>query len=409
MLIEKSKSKRNIFEKLIFDIIFLNMFAIDAIYTVIPTLQNIYPSSFAVIIPIIACIIFVVNSIQKFQIISMREFVLLMVVLLYILLSVIGNSFIKDIVFSPDFLVMCVFGMFILSIGDLNDTISHIGVLSFIICCIYTALAYITGGSSIYNISTVYMKIGYGLSLQVIILLENGRRTNQKLLYACAIFFSVVIFAYGNRGALLIVISYTIIEIIISYIRNGYSKKIVITGILMLILSVIVLFSKQIVFFIGQIFQTMGISSRTYNRLLAGTFSMDVERTMIRNAIIENLKDNPFKIHGPGYLTTISLNGLYANAHNIELELLGEYGVIIGTILITILIVILCKALILKFKCGDILSVGIMFCLLLDAVIMLQFSGTFYSCKELWLGLIMYVYIQKRRNLILYLSENRET
>ena len=139
----------------------------------------------------------------------------------------------------------------------------------------------------------------------------------------------------------------------------------------------------------------MGIESRTLDKLVLGSFTTSLARNAIYENALNIIKINPLIPKGIGYMTTLSLTGIYTfggvntNAHNIVLELLIEYGVVIGSIIFLVVLNKVIRSIKFEIMYSDNSIVSLSFCLLLQSIIQLFFSSSLYESNELWIGLVL--------------------
>lgn len=378
-------------EQLVFDFIFINMFAIEAISRVFPGLFSIIPSRVFVIIFVLMAAVLIILNPGKLLYITYGEGIFLLVVLFYLICSFLGNSFMQKNTFSPSFLVLVVFSLFLFTRNDIEMTLAHLEIDSFIICVIYCILA-VTSSPQVIDSTNQYMMIGYGLSFQTIILFESIRQKRIKWLLLIPIFFSVMILLFGNRGAFIVVLFYWFVVSFLSKEKSQRDKKFLFKIVAIILLIVVVLgYGISIIKEINGILVGLGISSRSFDKLLSSSFTSDMDRRIIRDIALQIIGNNPFAIRGPGYMTTVYIDAILsgANAHNIILELLIEYGVVIGTAISIIIISRLFVAIRYVKRIGKKRCMTLTLCALTQALAMLMFSSTLYTCNELWIGLVV--------------------
>ncbi|MFR9092039.1 hypothetical protein [Ruminococcus bicirculans (ex Wegman et al. 2014)] len=123
-----------------------------------------------------------------------------------------GNEFLSKIIISPSFLVLSVFCIFLYTRLNLQNVIAHLQYMSVIIGVFVIINALTLIGETSEEIANFYMAIGYTLSLQAMILFEISRIRKKKYFSYIAICFSVVAMIFGNRGALLVILVYALIN-----------------------------------------------------------------------------------------------------------------------------------------------------------------------------------------------------
>ncbi|NVF17349.1 hypothetical protein HV446_06025 [Enterococcus faecium] len=79
----------------------------------------------------------------------------------------------------------------------------------------------------------------------------------------------------------------------------------------------------------------LGIYSRTLTTIASGTFTTSLGREDIYSQVLSSFMNNPFKIRGIN--ADYALTGIYS--HNFILELLYEFGFILGVIIVLLIII----------------------------------------------------------------------
>lgn len=161
---------------------------------------------------------------------------------------------------------------------------------------------------------------------------KDDRKNYTNLLHLVLITANVLsIVVFGSRGAIVSIAFFTIIMFISSENYNINKKAQRITLIIFFVL-ISVVFSRQILQFAVRILNQIGMSSRTLDLLAANGFLTDNGRMDIWTVLIEKIKDSPFIIRGIN-ADQLLQTGFYHNsnyAHNLFLELIYSFGIIIG-------------------------------------------------------------------------------
>lgn len=151
----------------------------------------------------------------------------------------------------------------------------------------------------------------------------------------------LVIFAYGSRGALVCILAFLIFRLI----KNILQKKQMVQSFLLIVFIILTYLNfRNILLLVERMFYTLNIQSRTLSLILYNEIEYSAGRDVLYSSIIEVLKEDPLSIRGIN--ADYNLLGIYS--HNIVLELMYEFGVIIGfillmTILFTIIFVLFKK------------------------------------------------------------------
>lgn len=387
---------RAIGEKIIFFFLFFNMTANEFIYRINPSFF--IPSFALAVTPVALAWLWIITGRWRYIHIHRDVIVFLSCVIAMLVCALLGNMFMEAIVFSSSFFVLitaCIFLYTRENLANIFEGFDCICVITGLIVCVY-AISFLN--VSYLDMENAYMMIGYSLSLCVLILCEFARVKKRKIDFLFAGMFSVVILAYGNRGAILAVLAYFIVRIIFLHeLKLTKAQFCLLLGLILFAFVVVISFDKLISFLVSM-FDTLGISSRSIEKILTHSFSQSTGRNEIYEKAFKVIKSNPLEIREPGYMTTVYINARYinANAHNILLELLVEYGCIVGIAIFAIFVHEFIKSTRLLRKDKKIEN-AMAFCFLLQAFVQLSFSATFYSSNEFWLGLVLTGILSRRQ------------
>lgn len=190
------------------------------------------------------------------------------------------------------------------------------------------------------------MAFGYNMLLPSTIFACYGLKNKNILYLSLAVVGSIEILMLGSRAAALSLILFLVLYILFVGVRESKKaqKAVIITGFSLAALLFSVFYEK-ILISLGGFFETLGFSSRTILRLLNGTIAEDSVRNVMWGKTREFIAQSAFT--GKGFLSDRFLLGNYC--HNIFLELLLDFGVIIGLALCA-LIVVTCVKMIFKCK-----------------------------------------------------------
>ena len=249
------------------------------------------------------------------------------------------------------------------NIKDINEFL-HIfeifSVITIILSVIQYAIGIEAGGKN-----SIYMNFSYNMLLQVVflaILLFKQFKWYRLILVitGCAL-----IFIAGCRGAL-VGLGVSIIIYIFFYSNISFVKKFLLLMFLITTLMLLYLYFYDILKVFYDFLNSINIFSRTIEHILEGQFFDDSGRVELYDVVIKNLN-----ILGHGlWGDKVILGDAYV--HNIILEILCDFGIIFGTVIIVFLLYVIFKA----FKRSN-PSYKIILCSLLSTgVVKLFFSST---------------------------------
>lgn len=198
------------------------------------------------------------------------------------------------------------------------------------------------------ELSTDNMDYAYKVLPSVLIIASSLFIYKKKfwniILLLISLFFLI---ALGTRGPILCLIIFTLIMF---WKKNGFTKLFIYISFLSLV-AFIVLWSplyEIIILNISEFLENLGFSSRVLEMLIQKKLSEGNGRDAIKDKLLTLIKENPILIRGPfsdrqatinfydpDYFTRYK-NGTYA--HNIILEFIFDYGIIVGVLLLFIIL-----------------------------------------------------------------------
>ena len=153
----------------------------------------------------------------------------------------------------------------------------------------------------------------------------------------------ILIFSFGSRGPILCMISFFLIGlyVVLMRARSGYYQVIYLLIACLIIGLLYTNILPNIIEKISAFFRDMGLSTRVFEYFLAGDIANDSGRNELQQKVWQALLDKP--IFGYGIMgDRVILNGTYV--HNIILEVLCNFGFVLGTGLLLALVILLIKA-----------------------------------------------------------------
>ena len=177
------------------------------------------------------------------------------------------------------------------------------------------------------------MSAAYAIMPNVMVAINYAFRKRKKIIGAIGLLGCIYIIALGTRGPVVIIASYILIEI---WRYSKFDSKTIIALSCLLGIIIFVSVNSNIYFsiltFIGQTMTRFGLSNRITEYMRVSNLISDTSgRDLIYETLIEKLKERPWTGYG------IFGEWQFVNyvAHNIYLEVLFNYGIIIGTVILT--------------------------------------------------------------------------
>ena len=164
-----------------------------------------------------------------------------------------------------------------------------------------------------------------------------------------------MLFSMGTRGAIVCLGVYVLLCLIFITVINKPLLTVAMFGIGYVLLFSFGLYEK-ILFLLYSFANSFGLSTRFFDKLLSGQISQSNSRVIIRERVLEALFKHPFTGLGI-YGDRVAAGNTYA--HNFFIEILAQFGVIIGVVLIGLFLYLILKAFrkLVKTKRTDILSI----------------------------------------------------
>lgn len=232
--------------------------------------------------------------------------------------------------------------------------------------------------------NTLGYRMGYSYSLQlpVILMLCNYYRSKEMHNLILALAGAVVILLLGARGPLLGILAISILLYVKAFdIKRNMIKSVL----LLLLLAFVLLFGDLILQILYDFGQSLGIQSRSLILFLNADAIHLSSREFIYQPIIQSIIDYPFFMHGIAGEYAIT-GGAYA--HNFVLELLYDFGIFFGGLILIYIFFEVYKTL-QDFMMGDSDTTFMRTVLLCASLPGALVSGTIWESSALWVWLFM--------------------
>lgn len=178
-----------------------------------------------------------------------------------------------------------------------------------------------------------YMSFSYDLLLPTIVLLF-GYFTKRKVVYLVGgLLGGITMFFCGARGPVLCLIAATVLYIL--FLSEKQSSKVLVILITMIVVVSVLVFWDPIMQLLYRFSDAIGINSRILEKIADGTLADDSGRSDVHAELQQQLNILGHGLYGDRVIT----GGRYA--HNLFLELMVEFGLLIGSCLSMLMIVML--------------------------------------------------------------------
>ncbi len=204
--------------------------------------------------------------------------------------------------------------------------------------------------------------------------------------------FSVIgvflVLAFGTRGPLICILVFcaALFVFLVPFKRKVLSRILLLGALLFIYL----MFDRILLFF-RDLIASIGMSTRIMDYYEMGMISDDSGRDEIRQVIIGALRDNPFS--GLGICGDWRVAGVYS--HNIILEFISSFGVLIGSILLLLLLVCYCRGFL---SCQSTEQKEVLLLFIICGFVKLLMSGTFVTESFFYFAIGYSVTLIRHRN-----------
>lgn len=234
------------------------------------------------------------------------------------------------------------------------------------------------GITNIINIGTYSMPLSYYMLIPSLSYLKKFL-SEFSIKYLSLFLLSVIsILLIGSRGPILSIAIYGMFYLLNNIRYKTEPKKIALYVIFILVILIFIVFFKDILNIINDFLKSINIYSRTIDILLMDKIHLSGR---------ENLYTEAFKLIKNHSILGIGIGGdryyLKMYVHNLFLEVILSFGVLIGSYISILLIGLSIKA-IFFLKSEESNLILILFCL---SVVPLMFSGSYLTDTWLWIFL----------------------
>lgn len=328
----------------------------------------------------LVCAIFLIQSIPSI-IRAFNTYILLFCCSLF-LLAIVSFVFFYNVQLSDTFSTffsMCITGC--LAIASLDDYAllkQYYLFVSRIIALISLILVILSLFKKIESLNdSVYsMGLGYACVLPLMILFWNAVEAKSVVDFVGGIALFAILLIYGSRGPLVSILLF-FVYYLLRYLFDNKKYLSVLT------LTIAILFGlsyfNSILESLNSFLNANGFYSRTVYLLINDSVH-DSGRYAIWKIVFNEIKENPFEIRGIN--ADYQLIGMYS--HNIVLELIYEFGIIIGSGLLIII----------AFNCIKTIlnSNNSSYSILCTILLFASLPGLFFS-GSVWVNIIFWIWI----------------
>lgn len=258
------------------------------------------------------------------------------------------------------------------------------------------------GGEGEYNLG-----FGYDILFLFVLFIELYRKEKKKYYLLFSGISLVCILIAGSRGPLLGVALILLIQFWDKVRNLSIQKRAIVVSLFGALLVFVVVNISNIMIMIGLLLQRFGISSRTVMLFASGNYNYDSGRSVLWGIAIELIRTGgPFGygMYGDRYVIASQTSMWIGYCHEIALEILVDFGYLLGGFILAILIYRIIKNL--RSPESEWRSIYLIFLISASQLIL---SGSFWYISTFWgaIAIDMCWSEQFRRNRLVITSTKR--
>ena len=299
-----------------------------------------------------------------------------------------NREYILDIIFPFFFMCLPIF-IYARSLSNwdiFKQMMNKASVIIFVLGLLL-GIQIILGTASVGDYS---MTLSYYMLLPSIIFIDKLLDQFSTSALVISILSILIIISIGSRGAIMCICVFVLLKFIKPNSEIPFTKPRVFFYIVIFVTSIFIFLNfKGILLAINNLLENYGIHSRSIRLFLAPDVSLSGREGIYEDAL-SAIRDHPYLgvgIAGDRQIT----NGVYA--HNFLLEVLLNFGVVLGFLLLVFLLIVIIRMLIIK----DLGTYNMMIIWISTGLVSLFVSGSYLSELNFWifLGLILSYYKQE--------------
>ena len=238
------------------------------------------------------------------------------------------------------------------------------------------------------------MDVAYKLLPSVMYLIYYAYNKKQKIYWVIAIASSFFMVVFGTRGPILCILIYIIALMMYGVMKERSIKKML--ALTVIIVIVIAIFSQEDVFLrlsvkLSNRLGSLGFSSRIFDYYLAGEAAQSKGREILAQKAIEAIIREP--LFGYGFTGDRYLLGIYV--HNFILEILCQFGVILGSVILVSVAALTVSAFVKSYRSRHTFTLVLMLASMVFVKLML--SGSYSTELYFYFMLGVFVSVNRRR------------
>ncbi|MGD9679056.1 MAG: O-antigen ligase family protein [Vulcanibacillus sp.] len=291
-----------------------------------------------------------------------------------------GNTgIITDIIKSNTSLIIFVMMLFYSTELDPENRIQELRIISYLLIGI-NLIRLFTGGYYDENLNFSYMGFGYGTVVYWTIITRYAFLDKEIKDILISLSVGLLMILFGNRGVILIEI--TVIYLLIMYYWKLKNKILLAVSSIIFTIVIYIFFTNINLVFLN-LAESFGLPSYTLERAINKELLNDSGRNIIWEQVWHLLVQKPLSGYGIGY------DRLYigTHTHNLVLEIMLNFGILIG-ILFCIALTLIMFDLLRSNRSNQWRDLFLVY--FIPSTIMLMFSNSIYYSRDFWIAISIY-------------------
>ena len=238
------------------------------------------------------------------------------------------------------------------------------------------------------------MEAAYRMLPSIMYLIYYASVKKQVVYIAIAGVLSTVILIFGTRGPIVCMLVYVaLLTIYYSFKSRNLKKLLILLIIFAIVLSIFIFDSLfiEVTSVLSKAFEKIGFSTRIFTFIIEGDITASKGRESLAKQAVEAIIENP--MWGYGITADRAMFGIYP--HNMFLEILCQYGIVFGSLLIITMLVITVIALLKSRKNTGSFTFGLM--LVSIVFVKLMISSTYTTEPLLFFMMGYFVLILRKK------------
>lgn len=239
------------------------------------------------------------------------------------------------------------------------------------------------------------MEAAYRMLPSIMYLIYYASVKKQVICVAIAAALSTVILIFGTRGPIVCMLVYVALLTIYLAFKSHNIKKILILLIIFAIVLSVFIFDTlfiEVSSALSKVFERIGFSTRIFNFIIEGDIIASKGRESLAKQAVDAIIENP--MWGYGITGDRAMFGIYP--HNMFLEILCQYGIVFGSLLIITMLVITVIALLKSRKDSKQFSFALMLVSIVFVKLMISSTYTIEPLLFFMMGYFVLILRKKR-------------